>query len=120
MPAVVWWRRRRARAFIILAAALLLPAGTITSAGRLWKRSAVVTAKANETGPEVFPQVWQVEQNKEFETYSNGLRVERRFEVSFEPRSFPVLPAGTGGQRGRGGTLDPGGPGLPHNRERAG
>lgn len=89
-----WWRRRRTRALIVMAGALLLPAGTMTSAGRLWKRSAVVTAKANEAGPEAFPQVWLVEQNKEFETYSNGLRVERRFEVGFEPRSYPVFRRG--------------------------
>ncbi len=34
------------------------------------------------------PRVWQVEANRQFDLYSNGLRVENRYQVSTEPRSY--------------------------------
>jgi hypothetical protein len=37
-------------------------------------------------GAEVFPDVWLVEKAKDFETYSNGLRIENRYAISNEPR----------------------------------
>jgi hypothetical protein len=36
-------------------------------------------------------QVWLAEQTPEFEVYSNGLRIERRFEVANQPRWFSLL-----------------------------
>ena len=36
-------------------------------------------------------EVWQVDQNSQFELYSNGLRIERRFEVAHEPRLYPLI-----------------------------
>lgn len=86
-------RSRRVTMLVALCALLLLPAGTMTSASRLWKRSPIVTAHANN-GPEIFPSVWQVEANTDFETYSNGLRIERRYEVANEPRRYSVFRRG--------------------------
>lgn len=34
------------------------------------------------------PHVWRVEANRQFDLYSNGLRVENRFEASTQPRSY--------------------------------
>jgi len=47
-----------------------------------------ITATA---GVDVFTDVWQVERNHDFETYSNGLRIDDRYAVSNEPRTpYPV------------------------------
>lgn len=45
------------------------------------------------------PEVWQVEQNGESESYSNGLRIDNRFSVSGRARSYRVF-AVSGGSRG--------------------
>lgn len=42
----------------------------------------------------VSADVWKVEDSNEFETYSNGLRIDKRFVVSNHPRSYLVFPAG--------------------------
>jgi hypothetical protein len=47
--------------------------------------------------------VWSVEKNSDFETYSNGLRIENQYAVSHRPRTYVAYtydnPEGTGGQR---------------------
>jgi N-acetylmuramoyl-L-alanine amidase len=58
--------------------------------------SAPVTPKAQIALPAVvhnmaaasLPHVWQVEANRQFDLYSNGLRVENRFQTSTEARSY--------------------------------
>ncbi len=48
-----------------------------------------ITAAA---GVDVFTDVWQVERNNDFETYSNGLRIDDRYAVSNERRTpYPVF-----------------------------
>jgi hypothetical protein len=43
-------------------------------------------------GARVFPNVWLVDRNAQFELYSNGLRIENSYAVSNEPRgSYPVF-----------------------------
>lgn len=37
--------------------------------------------------PESLPEIWQVERTADYETYSNGLRIENRFATSNRPRS---------------------------------
>jgi hypothetical protein len=49
--------------------------------------SAVAARNALDAVEEV-PKVWQVEQNRDYETFSNGLRVENHFKVSGKPRSY--------------------------------
>jgi N-acetylmuramoyl-L-alanine amidase len=39
-------------------------------------------------------RVWQVEQNKDFERYSNGCRILTKFETDNYPRSYYVIPRG--------------------------
>jgi len=38
------------------------------------------------------PDVWKVEATKDWEIYSNGLRIDTRFAVSNRPRSYQVFP----------------------------
>lgn len=40
------------------------------------------------------PDVWLVEQQAGFEIYSNGLRIEREYEIANEPRSYEVYARG--------------------------
>jgi hypothetical protein len=48
--------------------------------------------------PPVLPtaNVWPVEQNGEYDLYSNGLRIENNLAVSNEPRSFHLIAQATG------------------------
>jgi hypothetical protein len=52
------------------------------------------------------PDVWKVEEAADSETYSNGLRIDKRFVVGNHPRSYRVFPAGSPGK----------GDGVPANR----
>lgn len=88
------WRAQRAKVLSVAAALLLLPAGAITGSGVLWNRGPMVTADGNRPKGGGVARVWAVEQNKDFETYSNGLRVERRYETSHEERRYDVYPRG--------------------------
>jgi hypothetical protein len=96
-PAGREWARRR-RLPLALAAvallALLLPAGRMAGLGRLWQRSPVLSAQASERTAATLPNVWLVESQAAYETWSNGLRVERRYEVRNEPRSYLAIPIG--------------------------
>src|ERR1700674_3259224 len=40
------------------------------------------------------PSVWPVEQTKDYDLYSNGLRIENEFAVANEPRSYRLINAG--------------------------
>jgi hypothetical protein len=44
--------------------------------------------KAPVLGSEGLPDVWQVEGTKDWEIYSNGLRIDNRFSVGNHPRSY--------------------------------
>jgi hypothetical protein len=48
-------------------------------------------------------EVWQVEKSSDFETYSNGLRIENQYAVSHRPRVYRAFsrdyPEGSGGER---------------------
>ena len=39
------------------------------------------------------PEIWQVEKTADFETYSNGLRIDNRFSIANHPRSYLVFSA---------------------------
>jgi len=45
-------------------------------------------------------QVWQVEKTEDFETYSNGLRIENQFAVGHRPRAYVALSYGSDGTGG--------------------
>jgi hypothetical protein len=48
-------------------------------------------AKVPVLGSEGLPDVWKVDGNKDWEIYSNGLRIDSRFAVSNRPRSYEVF-----------------------------
>jgi hypothetical protein len=86
-------RRRRSRwpvlFFVLLLASLLIP---IYKPSRTEARQSFAPLpRVPAAAPDVFKDVWLVEQTKDFEVYSNGLRIDNRYTVSNEPRvSYPV------------------------------
>jgi hypothetical protein len=89
-----WWRGHRARLLAAGFVLLLLPAGALKDAVVMWGRPAVVTAAAGAGRDESIPNVWMVEAGAGVEVYSNGLRVERHWEVGNEPRRYEVYARG--------------------------
>lgn len=90
-PGKAFWKRRKRLLALAAAVVLVVPAGTMTSASRFLRRPVEAAAPG---AVETYPNVWAVEQNGEYETYSNGLRVERRYEVGSEPRRYVVFERG--------------------------
>ena len=88
-------RRRRSNwppiLFLLLLASLLVP---IYKPSKTEARENFVALPRVPTAASgVFSDVWLVEHNKDFEVYSNGLRIDDRYAVSNEPRkSYPVYP----------------------------
>jgi len=54
-------------------------------------RPVAAPARAEKTA---LPDVWVVDQQPEYELYSNGLRVEREYETTHEPRRYEVFARG--------------------------
>lgn len=83
--------RRRTLAIVAGAAALLAPASYLAERTDIIRPAAV----ARQTdGPARLPSIWVVENTPQHENYSNGLRIERRFETANEPRSYLSFAAG--------------------------
>ena len=58
--------------------------------------SLALLAAAALRPPGEVPNVWPVEQNKDYDLYSNGLRIENRLEISNQPRSYTLIERATG------------------------
>lgn len=69
-------------------AAAVLPMRSDTGRGHSGVRS-IPAAPRPAAG--AMPNVWPVEQNAEYDLYSNGIRIENRFTVANEPRSYVLL-----------------------------
>ena len=54
--------------------------------------SSFVRAVAPGVATRSLPHVWQVEANDQFDLYSNGLRIENRFQTSTQTRSYLAFP----------------------------
>lgn len=85
------WRRHRVGLIAGFLALLILPVGTVRSAGELWQRAPM---QKPEPRAGQYANVWLVERQTDHEIYSNGLRVERRYETVNEPRNYVVFPRG--------------------------
>jgi hypothetical protein len=89
-----WLRAHRGKLVAACIGVLLAPAGATMGALPLWDRAPVVTVEASVRSAGAIPNVWLVEGQAGQEEYSNGLRVERRYEVGNEARRYEVYPRG--------------------------
>jgi hypothetical protein len=92
LPARPYARRHNlaSRAAALILVVLTLPLATGHEAEEMVKLQPLnhpVTAKA----PEAVPEVWLVDVANGFETYSNGLRVDTRFTVRTNSRSYRAI-----------------------------
>ena len=55
-------------------------------------KPAPIVYRVAATAPDAPPPVWLVEKSNEFEAYSNGLRIENRYETENRRRSFLAFP----------------------------
>ena len=78
--------RRRVLGLMAGAAALLAPSAYVADRGTIIRP--VPSSPGVAQAGSFTTNVWLVDQNQEFETYSNGLRIERRFETANEPRHY--------------------------------
>jgi hypothetical protein len=90
-----WIRLRRGAVLWSAAALLLLPAGHFgIRLSRLSERPPVLVAASTPPAEQPLPPVWLAENQPGFEVWSNGLRIERKFETSNEPRQYHAFPLG--------------------------
>jgi N-acetyl-anhydromuramyl-L-alanine amidase AmpD len=97
------FRKLAMLAAVVLCGCLLIPKYKASSGVRPGALTPIASAprvQSPAAGPEAIspntvPNVWLVDQNREFETYSNGLRVDDRYVKSNEKRIFyPVYQRG--------------------------
>ena len=80
------FRGKRAAAFLLLAAVV-----SLRSDANVHHQFDLRAAPPSFHGATQVPDVWIVEENRDFETYSNGLRIENRLAVANEPRSYSLI-----------------------------
>ena len=105
---------KRAAAFLLLAAVV-----SLRSDANVHHQFDLRAAPPSLHGATLVPDVWIVEENRDFETYSNGLRIENRLAVANEPRSYSLI-AREGGTHRRNPASAAGGHRVPCHRKRAG
>lgn len=71
------------RIVFIALAVLLLPRNTVSDANSIYSEQ---LAALNIGSAEKFANIWLVDRNKGYESYSNGLRIETRFEMQPEEK----------------------------------
>jgi hypothetical protein len=64
----------------------------LASASATPKVQTAALSIARSAAATALPHVWQVEANHQFDLYSNGLRIENRFQTSTEERSYLAFP----------------------------
>jgi hypothetical protein len=93
---VTGWRPRKWHLAIagVLLASLIISAYTISTTISTKEAPSLPRVQQFAAGgAQVVTNVWLVDRTPEFEAYSNGLRIEKRYQVSNEPRgSYPVFP----------------------------
>lgn len=104
-----WARRRRGALAAALIGAILLPAGAVKEKAGRWARPPVLTAQASERVERPAPAVWPVEEKPDYEEYSNGLRIERKYETANQPRRYEVYTRGAEEQGPKGEMSAPAG-----------
>jgi hypothetical protein len=93
-PAISWRKRRLPALGLALLLVCLLTPGY--KASHVMPRFSLgLLAHVSAAGADVFPDVWLVDKNSDFETYSNGLRIDDHFTAPAQKRLFyPVYQRG--------------------------
>jgi N-acetylmuramoyl-L-alanine amidase len=98
-PPVPWSKRKLpALGLALLLACLLIPGRKVSGKASHVKPGFSLRSltHASAASAEVFPDVWLVDKTSDFETYSNGLRIDDRFTAPNQKRVFyPVYRRGT-------------------------
>jgi N-acetylmuramoyl-L-alanine amidase-like protein len=81
--------RRHAWKVALLIAGLFAPAPTVFDSAAMVDRPLPLVSP--EAHPEVVPNIWLVEDRKDYEIYSNGLRIENRYLAKPEKTPSPVF-----------------------------
>ncbi len=71
---------------ILLLACMLIPGYKVSDTQDRLVLSSM--GRASAASVDVFTDVWPVDKTKDFETYSNGLRIDNRHALSYQPRVF--------------------------------
>jgi hypothetical protein len=86
------WKRLTFGAVVILAFSFTIPMPTVISdISKETSRTQLFPEKGVGRVPASFAGVWLVEEGKDFETYSNGLRIDTTFQVANQKRFYQVL-----------------------------
>lgn len=84
--------RRTGACLGVLAALIVIPAYNFSGSEEEQRGAPSLPPRFSASVvPDRVPDVWLVEQNEDFEIYSNGLRIENRFLVAGEPRSYGLI-----------------------------
>jgi hypothetical protein len=83
---------------IILLLVFLLNVQTVTDASMFSPRTYNNAKKNPQPGPIAPDKVWMVEDGRDYEIYSNGLRIENRFLTPNGTRSYVIFREGAGGR----------------------
>jgi hypothetical protein len=86
---VVWHGKKwRVAAGLLLMGCILIPGYKLANTK---DRAFLPITHVSAAGVDIFTNVWLVNKTQEFETYSNGLRIDNRYAVPNDPRvSYPV------------------------------
>jgi hypothetical protein len=83
-------KKWRVAAGLLLIACVLIPGYKLANTR---DRAFLPITRASAAGVDIFTNVWLVDKTQDFETYSNGLRIDNRYAVPSDPRvSYPVYP----------------------------
>jgi hypothetical protein len=90
-PGVPWRKRRLpALGLVLFLACVLIPGRKVSGKASHVRPSLSLRslARASAASTDVFPDVWLVDKTSDFETYSNGLRIDDRFTAPNQKRVF--------------------------------
>lgn len=92
-PIPNWYGKKwRLAAGLLLIGCVLIPGYKLANTK---DRAFLPITRVSAAGVDIFTNVWLVDKTQDFETYSNGLRIDNRYAVPNEPRvSYPVYQRG--------------------------
>jgi len=83
---VAWYRKKwYLAAGLLVTGCMLIPGYKLANTQ---DRLLLPMTRVSAAGVDIFTNVWLVDKTNDFETYSNGLRIDNRYTVSNQPRGF--------------------------------